>query len=149
MSNSLPPHGPPATLQAPLSVGFSRQEYRSGLPLPSAGHLPDLGIKQYFPYLNHPRTWCWANKIAPLLQGLRLCRLADPKLFTESCLAFPGILSTACVPSLSLPPPALVPPGVALCGMACLAFPGELWGAETNQIKLPTVLLKWNLPKTS
>ena len=30
-----------------------------------------------------------------------------------------------------------------------LIFPGELWGAETNQIKLPTVLLKWNLPKTS
>lgn len=32
---------------------------------------------------------------------------------------------------------------------AVLIFTGELWGAETNQIKLPTVVLKWNLPKTS
>ena len=134
--------------QAPLSMGFSRQEYRSGLPLPSAGHLPDLGIKQYFPYLNHPRTWCWANKIAPLLQGLRLCRLADPKLFTESCLAFPGILSTACGPSVSLPPPALVPPGVALCGMARLAFPGELWGAMNVSFKALTSLCYHSVTQT-
>ena len=31
--------------QAPLSMGFSRQEYWSGLPFPSPGHLPDAGIK--------------------------------------------------------------------------------------------------------
>ena len=31
--------------QAPLSMGFSRQEYRSGLPFPSSGHLPDSGIE--------------------------------------------------------------------------------------------------------
>ena len=31
--------------QAPLSVEFSRQEYWSGLPLPTLGDLPDLGIK--------------------------------------------------------------------------------------------------------
>ena len=31
--------------QAPLSMGFSRQEYWSGLPLPSLQDLPDLGIK--------------------------------------------------------------------------------------------------------
>ena len=31
--------------QAPLSIGFSRQEYWSGLPLPSAEDLPDPGIK--------------------------------------------------------------------------------------------------------
>ena len=30
--------------QAPLSMGFSRQEYWSGLPFPSAGDLPNLGI---------------------------------------------------------------------------------------------------------
>ena len=29
--------------QAPLSMGFSRQEYRSGLPCPSPGDLPDSG----------------------------------------------------------------------------------------------------------
>ena len=32
-------------LQAPLSMGFSRQEYWSGLPFPPPGDLPDSGIK--------------------------------------------------------------------------------------------------------
>ena len=31
--------------QAPLSMRFSRQEYRSGLPFPSPGDLPDPGIE--------------------------------------------------------------------------------------------------------
>ena len=31
--------------QAPLSMGFSRQEYWSGLPFSSPGDLPDPGIK--------------------------------------------------------------------------------------------------------
>ena len=31
--------------QAPLSMGFSRQEFWSGLPFPSPGDLPDPGIK--------------------------------------------------------------------------------------------------------
>ena len=31
--------------QAPLSMGFSRQEYWSGLPCPPPGHLPDPGIE--------------------------------------------------------------------------------------------------------
>ena len=30
---------------APLSVGFSREEYWSGLPCPPPGHLPDPGVK--------------------------------------------------------------------------------------------------------
>ena len=34
-----------AALQAPLSMGFSRQEYWSGLPFSSPGDLPDPGIK--------------------------------------------------------------------------------------------------------
>ena len=31
--------------QAPLSMGFSRQECWSGVPFPSPGNLPDPGIK--------------------------------------------------------------------------------------------------------
>ena len=31
--------------QAPLSMGFSRQEHWNGLPFPSPGDLPDSGIK--------------------------------------------------------------------------------------------------------
>ena len=37
--------------QAPLSMGFFRQEYWSGLPLPSPGDLPNPGIKPRFPAL--------------------------------------------------------------------------------------------------
>ena len=37
--------------QAPLSMGFSRQEYWSGLPFPSPGDLPNTGIKPGFPAL--------------------------------------------------------------------------------------------------
>ena len=33
------------TCQAPLSMGFSRQEYWSGLPFPSPGYLPDPAIE--------------------------------------------------------------------------------------------------------
>ena len=37
--------------QAPLSVGFSRQEYWSGLPFPSPGDLLDSGIETVSPAL--------------------------------------------------------------------------------------------------
>ena len=37
--------------QAPLSMGFSRQEYWSGLPCPSPGDLPNPGIKLRSPAL--------------------------------------------------------------------------------------------------
>ena len=37
--------------QAPLSMGFLRQEYWSGLSFPSLGYLPDPGIKLVSPAL--------------------------------------------------------------------------------------------------
>ena len=37
--------------QAPLSMGFSRQEYWSGLPFPSPGDLLDSGIEPRSPAL--------------------------------------------------------------------------------------------------
>ena len=39
------------TYQAPLSMGFSRQEHWSGLPCPPPGHLPNPGIKARSPKL--------------------------------------------------------------------------------------------------
>ena len=42
MSNSLLPYD---NSQAPLSMGFSKQEYWNGLPCPPPGDLPDPGIK--------------------------------------------------------------------------------------------------------
>jgi len=37
--------------QAPLPMGFPRQEYLNGLPFPSPGDLPDPGIKLRSPAL--------------------------------------------------------------------------------------------------
>ena len=37
--------------QAPLSMGFSRQEYWSGLPFPSPGDLPNPGMEPESPSL--------------------------------------------------------------------------------------------------
>ena len=48
VSDSLPPHGP---RQSPLSMGFYRQEYWSGLPFPSPEDLPDPGIEPWSPAL--------------------------------------------------------------------------------------------------
>ena len=39
------------TWQAPLSMGFSREEYWGGLPFPSPGDLPDSGIEPGSPAL--------------------------------------------------------------------------------------------------
>ena len=40
-----------AAHQGPLSMGFPRQEYWSGLPFPPPGHLPDPGIEPLSPAL--------------------------------------------------------------------------------------------------
>ena len=52
VSDSLQPHqlGPPPT-PGSLSVGFSSQEYWSGLPFPSPGDFPNPGIKPQSPTL--------------------------------------------------------------------------------------------------
>ena len=49
MSNSCNPGA--AARQASLSVGFSRQEFWSGLPFLSPGDLPDTGIEPRSPTL--------------------------------------------------------------------------------------------------
>ena len=56
---NLPTHGgdlvakscPTLALQAPLSMGFSRQEYQSGLLFPSPGDLLNPGIEARSPAL--------------------------------------------------------------------------------------------------
>ena len=55
--------------QAPLSMGFSRQEYWSGLPFPSPVNLPDPGIEPGSPSLQadslpskSPGKFCLPNQ---------------------------------------------------------------------------------------
>ena len=44
--------------QTPLSMGFSRQEYWSGLPFPPSGHLPVQGLNPYLLCLLHWQADC-------------------------------------------------------------------------------------------
>ena len=50
--------------QDPMSMGFSRQEYWSGLPFPSSGDLPDPGIKPRSPTL-------WADALSSEPPGMQ------------------------------------------------------------------------------
>ena len=82
----------PVACQAPLSVGFPRQEYWSGESFPSPGDLPDQGIKSR----------------SPVLQ-------ADSLPFEHQLLWVPWIKFFAhsvrvCFPDLSRPPPRTSPP---------------------------------------
>ena len=68
VAKSCPTLATPWTIafQAPLSIGFSRQEYWSGLPFPSPGDLPDPGIE--------PRSPVWqANSLPTELPCPKFC----------------------------------------------------------------------------
>ena len=59
LPNSLRPHGL-YSHQAPLSMGFSRQEYWSPLPCPSPGVLPHPGIDH-----RSPKLWADSSPFEP------------------------------------------------------------------------------------
>ena len=52
--------------QVPLSMGFPRQEYWSGLPLPSPGDLPNSGIKPMSPAWQADFYHCLFVKTQPV-----------------------------------------------------------------------------------
>ena len=60
MSDSATPWA--GVCQAPLSVGFSRREYWSGLPLLSLGDLPDAGVEPAS--LLSPALWAGSLPLA-------------------------------------------------------------------------------------
>ena len=64
-------------LQAPLSMAFSRQEYWSGLPFPSAGDLSCPGIKPESPALQADslRTELQGNLIKLVFQKSALLQI--------------------------------------------------------------------------
>ena len=57
--------------QAPLSMGFSRQEYRNGLPFPSPGNPPDPGIKPVSPALAGGFFTTEPHALLPMLRNKR------------------------------------------------------------------------------
>ena len=74
------------TCQAPLSLGFPRQEYWSGLPFPFPGDLPNPGIEPTSPawqtgslplsHLGSPLSilvkWSWFSCLSPALCLLQI-----------------------------------------------------------------------------
>ena len=76
--------------QAPLSMGFFRQEYWSGLPFPSPGDLPDPGIEPGFPALQEDSllTELW-GKLHPIRYKALLSRCL--------CLWYKGCSVIVCV----------------------------------------------------
>ena len=73
--------------QAPLSMGFSRQEYCSGLPFSSPEDLPDSGIElvslalqvNSLPLSHQGRGYCYLKKE---------CSYADHKSISRSLLCY-------------------------------------------------------------
>ena len=79
------------TCQAPLSAGFSRQEYWSGLPLPPSEDLPNPGLNPHFLRLLHWQVdslplshlesrrmmCCWYKSQNPKAQELKRLRTGE------------------------------------------------------------------------
>ena len=65
-------------LQAPLTMGFCRQEYWSGLPCPPPGDLPDPGIEPV-----SPAAPAWQVDSLPL-SGQGSSSLGAPNMLLKS-----------------------------------------------------------------
>ena len=120
MSNSLQPHGTVAH-QPPLSMGFSRQEYWSGLPFTSSGDLPNPGIEPVSP--------AWQMDSLPMnhwginVMNTELCLVAQsyPTLFNPMGCNLPMGFSRQeywsrlpCPPPGDLPDPGIKPRSLSL-----------------------------------
>ena len=79
--------------QAPLSMGFSRQRYWSGISFPSPGDLPNPGMEPAClksPALAGGLFYHWATKEAPVLHfiGRRKLQKKTPMFFWDRCFLF-------------------------------------------------------------
>ena len=107
--------------QAPLSKGFSRQGYWSGLPFPSPGDLPHPGIKSWSPMLQEDSL----PSEVPGKPHRCILPLKDMKLYTLHMYSF----------YMSIIPQnrAVTVLARSCCGVQG-AQPGTLWGpAGTGQ----------------
>ena len=64
--------------QAPLSMGYSRQEYWSGLSCPPPGDLPNPGIE-----LRSPALQADSLPFEPQGKPLKTVRVVDKKMLTD------------------------------------------------------------------
>ena len=61
--------------QDPQSMGFSRQEYWSGLPFPSPGYLPDTGIESHGPSQKNLKIQTFAEVISVCTRAFIILKL--------------------------------------------------------------------------
>ena len=92
VAKSCPTLATPWTIacQAPLSMGFSRQECWRGLPFPSPGNLPDPGIKPRSPALQ-------ADSLPPELRAKPRGRGAKPRCFRNLSLCILSFTQLICL----------------------------------------------------
>ena len=84
-----------AARQAPLSLGFSRQEYWSWLPFPTLGELPDPGIEPTSTALAGGFFTIWAARDVHLLLLVHVFKRIFV-LCTSVCPAAPASLCLQC-----------------------------------------------------
>ena len=78
--------------QAPPSMGFSRQEYWSGLPFPSPWDLPDPGIEPRSPTLQADALT--SEPPGKLIYKIYMLRKKIQKKKKEQCMSLPGLIYT-------------------------------------------------------
>ena len=72
--------------QVPLSVGYSRQEYWSGLPFPSPGDFPNPGIEPRSPALQADSLPS-EPRVKPVLEYRKLNAVRSEVLVSQLCSA--------------------------------------------------------------
>ena len=73
------------TCQAPLSMGFSRQKYWSGLPFSSPGDLPDPGTKPRSPASHVNSLIVWATRVTQVMSSMRVLSWLLFTLYALDC----------------------------------------------------------------
>ena len=112
--------------QAPLSMGFSRQEYWSGLPFPSLGDLPDPGIEPGSPALqadalpSEPPGKPKATQIGDYSHEIKRCLLLGRKAMTN----LDSLLKSRDITLLT-----------KVCLVKAMIFPVVMYGCESWTIK--------------
>ena len=119
-----------AAHQAPLSMGFSRQEYWIGLPFPSPADLPHPGMEPACPHFRQIMVWAareallfpsstnqYSSSIRAIINLKRILTLTSP----DFCLSF---LSPACMCAKSL----------KLCPILCEPKESSLPGSSVHGV---------------
>ena len=132
--------------QAPLSMGFPRQEYWSGLPFPSLGGLPDPGIEPVSPALQ-VNSLPLSHQESPKsrVPGLR----PPPCQFRTALKVSPTPLQVVLLIALFSKAPACTPPQSLFPGEPVPAHrahpqPHQLISNQDAKMVVPTYILTSN-----